>query len=348
MVQNEVIHHALLVVKDDLTPPGVPPLNPANMTEAMAVATNFMRNGQTSLSSSSFGLPPSARNKIGFIDRSLPIPPSHDSNFQVWKQGNSLIKAWTNNCVASDILASISTSNTAEELWSEIKERYSIANETRVYEVYKELGIIKQKGLTVTEYYSKLKSLWKELQEYETFPTCSSCTTHKIVKAKRDREKLMQFLIGLNEEYSHVSSQVLLTKPFPDIKTGFNMILQEEMKQKVTNMDKGSSNEVMAMVVNKFNNALSKKNYKNSQPDKDIERYKRDNKGGRPPSANKETLFCRYCRKDSHTIDKCYKLHGNPNNPTKKFKSNNSNRNYSANQVKGTGQKVLDQQSQLV
>ncbi|XP_038707308.1 uncharacterized protein LOC120002620 [Tripterygium wilfordii] len=141
-----------------------------------------------------------ARNKVGYIDGTLPIPEVEDQNHQLWKQANG------------KILQSISTWKTTQELWSDLKARFSVSNATRVYEVMKEISNMKQGNQSVSDYHTKMKSLWNELQDYQVIPKCKR--PYDIVKPlllKRENEKVMQSLMGLNDNFSAVSSQILLT-----------------------------------------------------------------------------------------------------------------------------------------
>ncbi|XP_038721609.1 uncharacterized protein LOC120013751 [Tripterygium wilfordii] len=192
---------------------------------------------------------------------------------------------------------------------------------------------MKQQGMSVTDYYAKMKTLWDELKEYHAIPTikCTQCTLDilKPIMDKKNKEKVMQFLMGLNDSYSAIVSQILLQDPFPDINKAFNLVRQEERKQKLTEKSPSISQEAMAMAVQNFqsfqNNGASKSFNKSNAP-------KRNADGNQKSTQNtKEGLFCNYCKMTNHTIDKCFRIHGYPNPPnnntsnTKKFKHTNSN-----------------------
>ncbi|XP_020412745.1 uncharacterized protein LOC109947239 [Prunus persica] len=73
-------------------------------------------------------------------------------------------------------------------------------------------------------YYTKLKGLWDELASYTDSSTCT-CVAHG------DRNKLMQFLMGLNESYSAVRGQILLMNPLPSVRQAYASISQEEKQR---------------------------------------------------------------------------------------------------------------------
>ena len=48
-----------------------------------------------------------AKNKIGFVDGTLPRPSSDDLLFKVWIRYNSMVISWILNSVAKDIVDSL-------------------------------------------------------------------------------------------------------------------------------------------------------------------------------------------------------------------------------------------------
>jgi len=86
---------------------------------------------------------------------------------------------------------------------------------------------------TFSEYYTRLKILWKELELYRCFLlcTCSSiCSYGLIPKLKKEREDdcVICFLHGLNDVYAPIRSQVLLMEPMPSLVKTFSLVVQHE------------------------------------------------------------------------------------------------------------------------
>ncbi|XP_038707316.1 uncharacterized protein LOC120002627 [Tripterygium wilfordii] len=180
-----------------------------------------LNNSNYHLRSSTFLNALEARNKSGFVDGTLKVPDESDPIFPFWRQSNSLIKTWLTNSISPSILQSVSTWKSAREIWLDLKSIYSVANATRVFEVVREISNIRQGAMNVTDYYSKIKSLWDELERNKVLPRCKCgkciCDVHKPFLIDREKDKVMQFLMGLNDSYSNVSSQILLKEPFPDV-----------------------------------------------------------------------------------------------------------------------------------
>ncbi|KAL0400704.1 UNVERIFIED_CONTAM: hypothetical protein Slati_4100300 [Sesamum latifolium] len=80
--------------------------------------------------------------------------------------------------------------------------------------------------------------LWDELVQLRQLPECScdSPCTCNIAKATTDlieERHLKQFLMGLNDEYDGVRSQILVSKSLPSINKAYQMILRVERQHEV-------------------------------------------------------------------------------------------------------------------
>lgn len=80
---------------------------------------------------------------------------------------------------------------------------------------------------SVASYYTRLKVLWDELSSYNVIPSCT-CGSSKELLNIYQREKVMQFLIGLNERFNSIRSQILLMDPLPTVTRAYSLLLQEE------------------------------------------------------------------------------------------------------------------------
>ena len=107
----------------------------------------------------------------------------------------------------------------------------------------------------------------------------------------------MKFLMGVNNSFSQVRTQILLMDPLPFVNKAHSLFIQEEMQRFVHN------------IVRVEPTILAIKNSGNN--------FK-----------GKERPLCTHCGKLGHTVDKCYKLHGFPLG----FKFKN-NKNATAHQV---------------
>lgn len=76
------------------------------------------------------------------------------------------------------------------------------------------LYLLSAKGLQpVTDYFTKHKSIWEELDNYRPMVSCSCSdkTYHQ------QQDFIIRFRKGLDEKFSIVRSQVLMMEPFPTV-----------------------------------------------------------------------------------------------------------------------------------
>ena len=104
----------------------------------------------------------------------------------------------------------------------------------------------------------------------------------------------MRFLIGLNENFETIRTQILMQEPFPSISKIYALVLQEESHKSVGHGGSYTAKpDSVAMYANSKGNNSGNPTW---------------NKG----NSKKERPLCTHCNILGHTIDKCYKLHCYP------------------------------------
>ncbi|PKI63701.1 hypothetical protein CRG98_015891 [Punica granatum] len=177
-----------------------------------------------------------AKNKIGFIDGTLPEPAEGEPNRALLVIANSTVVAWIANTLEKDLQPSIACIENVKILWDDLKQRFSQGNETRIYQLKCEIYQLKQEGRPVSEYYSLLKGLWDELDQLleETGCTCACiCGIGATRTAQREKEKAHQFLMGLNPNFNTVRSNILNLEIFPSLSRVFQMVIHDERQRMV-------------------------------------------------------------------------------------------------------------------
>ncbi|XP_042950892.1 uncharacterized protein LOC122282896 [Carya illinoinensis] len=193
-------------------------------------------------------------------------------------------------------------------MWEDLKNRFTQGNGPRIFQLQKDLSVLTQEDLSVRDYYTRFKSLWDELLDYNQIPTCTcgalrtcKCDAIKIFLDYQDRQHVIQFLMGLNDCFSHIRGQILMLEPLPNINKVFSLIVQEEKQREISKHNMIDTAAFMSKVQD-TNPAM-----KRFAPGK--QQQKRDK------------LFCTHCGMNNHTVDKCYKVHGYPPG----FKQNSTN-----------------------
>ncbi|GAU13166.1 hypothetical protein TSUD_179090 [Trifolium subterraneum] len=237
--------------------------------------------------------------KLEFIDGSILIPVDHfDPSFRSWNRCNMPVHSWIMNSVSESIAQSIVFMENALAVWNDLKERFAQSDLVRIAELQQEIYALKQDSRTVTEFYSDLKLLWEELEIYLPMPNCSSrvrcsCEAMHSARANHTLLNIVRFLIGLNDHFSVVKSQVLLMDPLPPLNKVFSMVLQHEGQGNFYPTD-----ESKALL-----NAAKSKGHFN------------------PKST---VRICTFCGKDNHIVENCFKKYGIPPHMKKNSTAHNA------------------------
>ena len=248
------------------------------------------------------------KNKLGFIDVPLTFSSpliSTPSSVQASIRCDNMVGTWLTNSVSSKLQASIIYEDIALEIWNDLKNRFAQTNGPRVFNLQKEISELHQGEMSITDFFTQLKVFWDQLQNLSPFPSCTCgkcmCNINKRLHDLQGQEFAMKFLIGVNESFSQVRSRVLLMDPIPSLSKVYSLMIQEETQRSIPNAPVVKvdftvlATKVSTDQVNQVTNLV--------------------NSGGK----GKDRPICTHCGKTSHTVDKCYKLHGFP--PGFKFKN---------------------------
>jgi hypothetical protein len=207
------------------------------------------------------------------------------------------------NSVDPSIAQSIVFMENASDVWLDLKERFSRGDFVRVSELQQEIYALTQDSESVTSFYSKLKTLWEELEIYMPVPVCTcpvrcSCDAMRIARSNHHLLQAMRFLTGLNDSFSIVKSQILLLDPLPPMTKIFSMVLQFERQNCVVNLD-----DSKALV-----NAADGKSHG----------------ANRSNSSTGTKRYCTYCHKSNHFVENCFQKNGVPPHMRKLYPSSNN------------------------
>ena len=89
------------------------------------------------------------------------------------------------------------------------------------------------------------------MSSYSTVPSCS-CGAGKEIWAERETEKVHQFLMGLNDQYGIIRSQILNMEPFPLINKAYAFVTKEEKQLAIASIGRDQPTEAAAFTVKPF------------------------------------------------------------------------------------------------
>ena len=231
-----------------------------------------------------------SKNKMGFLNGTILVPESTDPLFSAWERCNTLILSWLLNSLSQSIAQSVIYLDNAVDVWNDLKERFSQSDLLRIAELQEEVYALKQGSQSVTDYFTMLKSVWEELDNYRPMIPCS-CSA----KTYHQQDFIIRFLKGLDEHFSIVRSQVLLMDPLPSINRVFSMVIQHERQQPSSIIALEEHNTLVNSAENRRPAGRG--------------RGAPYGGGGRGSSSNK---VCTYCGRTGHIIEVCYGKHGYP------------------------------------
>jgi hypothetical protein len=108
----------------------------------------------------------------------------------------------------------------------------------------------------------------------------------KKIADREEKEKVMQFLMGLNEPYSQVRGSILMMNPLPDTRRAHGLILQQERQMEVATRN----------CVVPASHAMQVAR----QP------------GPQAATSSGNRKFCTHCEQGGHSVDTCFFLIGFP------------------------------------
>ncbi|XP_074356217.1 uncharacterized protein LOC141695911 [Apium graveolens] len=158
----------------------------------------------------------------------------------MWETCNNMIIAWITSNVSPTIKRSIMYMTLVRAIWLNLEKRFALTNGSRKYKLNKEVYETKQNSLSVTEYYTSLKTIWEELDALNVLPTVAAPQPDVVklldtINAQREEGRLFQFLNGLSDQFNVQRSQMLMLDHLPSVEAACAVFEQEEAQRAVLN-----------------------------------------------------------------------------------------------------------------
>ncbi|XP_024003977.1 uncharacterized protein LOC112081475 [Eutrema salsugineum] len=242
------------------------------------------------------------RNKLGFIDGTIPKPRDGDRDAGSWSRCNDMVATWLMNSVSKKIGQSLLFISTASGIWKNLLARFKQDDAPRIFEIEQRLSNIHQGSLDVSSYYTELITLWEEYNNYVELPVCTrgkcECNAATQWESMQLRSRVIKFLMGLNECYESIRRHILVLKPIPSIEDAYNMVAQDERQKSM----KPTRPENVV-----FQSSGPTQSTQDTSENVDYAAYALQN-NYRP----KTRPVCTHCGQTGHVIQRCFKLHGYP------------------------------------
>ena len=223
-----------------------------------------------------------AKNKLGFIDGTTSKSTAQSPDYHQWGIVNSMLVAWICNTLDVSVRSTMRFLEDVQMLWDDLRDRYSLGNGPRVFELKNQIRDCKQRGRSVAAYFGELCRLQDELASAEKLPVCT-CSAATEYAQLRERAHVHEFCLGLDPtKFGTVVSGLLLMDPLPSLNVVYAKIISDERKQAVTD----SSDSVRSTAVGFAASSMA--------------------------SGRMEPRVCSHCGRTGHSKDRCYELVGWP------------------------------------
>ena len=158
-----------------------------------------------------------ARNKIGFIDGTLPPRPSNSVDEKEWDHCNNLVIKWLITYLDRYVAKSVTYFKTARDIWLDLNGRFGKTSSSQIYCLQEKLlNSFQEPGMSLATYFTRVKALWDELDDLSPLVICNCNSPTNFFKLQQD-QRVMHFLMKLDKQYSQVHTNLLMLQDLPSI-----------------------------------------------------------------------------------------------------------------------------------
>lgn len=115
------------------------------------------------------------KNKIGFLDTILARLAENNLLSCAWDKCNIMVMTWMPNSIEGDISQSIPLMDASHDIWVELRDHYHQANVFWIFDLQEYIFSLslRQWDQPTNKYYTMLKKLWQELENFQPLITYS-------------------------------------------------------------------------------------------------------------------------------------------------------------------------------
>ncbi|KAA3452461.1 UBN2_3 domain-containing protein [Gossypium australe] len=185
-------------------------LHPSNTPGTLLVSHKLLGVENYNVWSRTMKIALLVKNKLGIVDGTCSKDLLLDEMGHQWERCYAIVLSWILNTVSKELSAGIVFAYSAVSVWNDLGERFHKIDGLRIY------------------------FLHREITSHLQGTTSISNVAHLL------QQRLFQFLMGLNEKYTAVRSQILLMNLLPYVNHAYSMLVQEESQRQHSSNDVGS------------------------------------------------------------------------------------------------------------
>lgn len=168
------------------------------------------------------------------MDGSLPRP-TQSIIARALDRVNNIVMGWIIVVLEDSIAKSILSYKTSREIWNELNERYGQSSNAQLYSLQELNNLVQTPNMKISEFFTKIKTLWDELDNFNPLPICSctaanSCTCEitKNCNKMQLNNRVMSFLMRLDKKFGQVRSDMLMMTELPTSAKAYRILQQDE------------------------------------------------------------------------------------------------------------------------
>lgn len=177
---------------------------------------------------------------------------------------------------------------------------FNKVNDTHIFHLHRDISHVTQGTLSITTYFKKLKILWDEFAVNDDLVLICKVDI-AMLTTNKEKQKLIQFLLGLNETFASVWSALLMRQPLPSPSVAYDVLLQEENQRPVSKLLIDDPVDPNTTTLNL------------------MVRYADNGGNSGRNKIDKSGWLCSFCGKKGHRVDSYWMKHGLPDNLKQKW-----------------------------
>ena len=256
------------------------------------ILTEKLNNGNYTKWSKLMYLAISGQGRLNHI---IAFPPNtEDPEYTTWAKRDSIVISWIIENIGSDLVNQFLDYPTAFELWRRIEAMFSSGRDgLHIFDLTVKANKIQQGAEQIEVYFSKLVSIWKEIDR--RLPNPMICPEDKTIFNKINQQnRLYQFLAGLEESFDKDRRYLLNQDPLPTAEQAYATIRRKISRRGIMRSEKSSSDYESLGI----ETGLSTR----GKPTKSD--YRRQDEQSK--------LRCTRCGKARHIKEECFEIVGYP------------------------------------
>lgn len=164
------------------------------------------------------------QGKRGYLTGKIPPVDEDSPGYDSWCIDDCIVKGWLLKTMDDDLRESFLDLPTAKDVWESASQMYyDASDESQIYELRCKSTRIKQSGRDLSCYFAELKKVWQELDCRR--PINMKCPDD--VKLRQDevqKDRVYDFLAGLDDELNKIRGDVLRVKPLPKLEEVYSYV----------------------------------------------------------------------------------------------------------------------------